>query len=228
LSLQVHPRTSRPTGGEEAKIEAWLFLDADRESRVWLGFAPGVRPEQVEAAAGTSALVPLVRPWPARTGECVLVRGGTVHAIGAGIALLEVQENSDTTHRLYDWDRPGLDGRPRAMHVGPGLRAIDWDRAAEGPHAPVARAVPGGHRAPLVDCSLFSMERLDVEGAQEDDTGGLALLLAVLSGRGRLRTEAGDADLAPGDVWLLPASIGRHRVESSAGKLSAVRIGTKP
>ncbi len=228
LSLQVHPRSTRTEAGEEKKTEAWVFLEARPDSRIWLGLKDGVGREEVAAAAGTREVVPLVRTWPARAGECVLVHGGTVHAIGAGIVLLEVQENSDTAHRLYDWDRPGLDGRPRPVQVDAALRDIAWDQAVEPPRGPQWRAIPGGRRAALVDCEAFSMESVEVETRLPGDTGGLAQVLVVLSGAGRLASGPATVDLRPGDVWLLPASLGPYHLESAGGRLSTVRIGTKP
>jgi len=228
LSVQVHPITSDPITGEEAKTEAWLFLHAEPESRVWLGLAPGTTRAAFAAAAGSSAIVPLVREWPVRAGDVAFVRGGTVHAIGAGVTVLEVQENSDTTHRLYDWDRVGLDGQPRPIHVEPALRATNFAAADRGPEQPAWRDVVGGKRAVLADCPLFTLERAEIEDAQDDDTRDLAVAWAVLRGRGRLVTETGVQELRPGDVWLVPASTGHHRIEASDGTLSVVRIGTQP
>lgn len=228
LSIQVHPRESDPRTGEEAKTEAWFFLHAEPESRVWLGLAPGATREAFTAAAGSRAIVPLVREWPVRAGDVAFVRGGTVHAIGAGVTVLEVQENSNTTHRLYDWDRVGLDGKPRSIHVEPALRATDFEAVHEGPKPPTWRDVDGGRRASLAACPLFTLELAEVANAQDDDTHDLAVAWAVVRGRGRLVTAAGAHELRPGDVWLVPACTGRHRIEAAEGALSAVRIGTQP
>jgi len=228
LSIQVHPITSDPSTGEEAKSEAWYFLHAEPESRVWLGLAPGVTREAFTAAAGSSAIVPLVREWPVHTGEVAFVRGGTVHAIGPGVTVLEVQENSDTTHRLYDWDRPGVDGRPRPIHVESALRATDYAECHDGPRSAAWRDVVGGRRALLTDCKLFEMQRVEVLTAQDDATEDVAVLWAILGGSGRLESAAGSVNLAPGDVWLVPACIGAHRIEATDSPLSAVRIATRP
>ncbi|MBL8860501.1 MAG: class I mannose-6-phosphate isomerase [Planctomycetes bacterium] len=226
LSVQVHPSASDPAGGE-AKTEAWCFLDAAPDAQVWLGLAPGTAPDALRRAAGSAQIVPLLAAWPARPGECALVRGGTVHAIGAGVLLLEVQDNSDTTHRLYDWDRPGLDGRPRPIHVESALR-VAQAAPHEGPRAPQWSVVPGGRRARLADCESFTLDRVEAAGGADDDTRDLAILWVVLAGRGRLSCGAGTVELAPGDVWLVPAATGRHRLEPTGGTLSLLRIGTTP
>ena len=228
LSIQVHPLASNPATGEEAKSEAWYFLHAEPESRIWLGLEAGVTREALAKAAGSRAMVPLVREWPVHAGETVFVRGGTVHAIGPGVTVLEVQENSDTTHRLYDWDRVGLDGHARSIHVEHALRSTDLAAKSEGPRVPEWRAVTGGRRALLTDCALFEMQRVEFATAQDDDTEGVAVMWAILDGTGKLDCANGVAELAPGDVWLVPASVGRHRIEASSSTLTAVRIATRP
>jgi mannose-6-phosphate isomerase len=115
LSVQVHPPSG--TRGElgEGKSEAWYILDADAGSKLWIGLKSGTTHADLERTAAKRDVLQHVLEWPAKRGELAFIPGGTVHAIGGGITLLEVQENADTTHRLYDWDRPGLDGKPRAL-----------------------------------------------------------------------------------------------------------------
>ncbi len=228
LSIQVHPIASDPSSRAEGKSEAWYFLHAEPDSRVWLGLAPGTTHADLARAAGTSAVRSLVREWPVHAGDAAFVPGGTVHAIGGGVTVLEVQENSDTTHRLYDWDRAGLDGKPRTIHVDAALRATDFASRHDGPLRPERRAVDGGSRAMLAECSRFTLEHAEIEGAQDDDTRDLAVAWAVVRGRGRLVCPTSTQDMRPGEVWLVPAAIGRHRLEAAEPGFAAVRIGTRP
>ncbi len=228
LSIQVHPIESDPSAHEESKSEAWYFLHAEPESRVWLGLSPGTTREALSRAAGSDAMRSLVREWPVHAGDAAFVPGGTVHAIGGGVTVLEVQENSDTTHRLYDWDRVGLDGRMRTMHVEPALRATDFTGQHPGPQRPVWRAVAGGRRALLAECPRFTLEHVEIDSAQDDDTHDLAVAWAVVRGHGRLVCPTSTQEMRPGEVWLVPAAIGRHRLESAEPGFSAVRIGTQP
>lgn len=228
LSIQVHPVASDPDARDEAKSEAWYFLHAEPDSRVWLGLAPGTTHADLARAAGTSAVRSLVREWPVHAGDAAFVPSGTVHAIGGGVTVLEVQENSDTTHRLYDWDRAGLDGAPRPIHVDAALRATDIAARHDGPMRPERRAVDGGSRATLAECARFTLELAEIGSSQDDDTRDLAVAWAVVRGSGRLVSPASTQDMRPGEVWLVPAATGRHRLEAAEPGFAAVRIGTRP
>lgn len=228
LSFQVHPVTGDARSGDEAKSEAWYFVHAEPESRVWLGLEPGTTRAELARAVGTSAVRSLVREWPVRAGDAAFVPGGTVHAIGGGVTVLEVQESSDTTHRLYDWDRVGLDGAPRTIHADAALRATDFDARHAGPLCPERRSVEGGSRATLAECARFTLELAEVESTQDDDTRDLAIAWAVVRGSGRIVCPATTRDMRSGEVWLVPAAIGRHRLEALEPGFAAVRIGTRP
>ena len=136
LSVQVHPddRTAPLVGGE-AKSEMWFVLQATPDAHIYSGFRPGVTPETFAAARAKGTIPALLQRFPARPGMVFLTPGGRVHAIGAGCLLLEVQQNANTTYRLYDWDRLDRDGRPRPLHLEKALRVIDWS-LTESPAAP--------------------------------------------------------------------------------------------
>ena len=135
LSVQVHPgeRTIARTGGDP-KTEAWGIVEG---GPLYAGFRPGVTRADVEAAAGTSALVDLLVRHEAKAGEIYFIPAGLVHALGAGISVFEVQQPSDTTFRLYDWDRVGPDGHPREMQIEKALEAIDLSLGVPVPAAAI-------------------------------------------------------------------------------------------
>ena len=169
LSVQVHPdedSAGRLGGGAEAKTEAWYVIDAAEGGALYCGLRPDVRAEDFGRIARSTSISPAspdssggeivgaLARWEVRAGDCMAVPGGTVHAIGAGVTILEVQQNSDTTYRLYDWGRVGLDGRPRETHVE---QALVCARFGEEERAPVqARWSADEHgvrTAPLADTS---------------------------------------------------------------------------
>lgn len=228
LSVQVHPHRATARAGQTSKTEAWYILSAAPGSSIYLGLRPDVGPELLAAKARSPEIVDLLLRFEVQAGQFVFVPGGTVHAIGAGITLVEVQDNSDYTLRFYDWGRAGLDGKPRNVQVEEALRAIRYGQHVTGPVAPRLDRVAGGSRATLVDCDEFALELIELAGgAIECNTDDAALVYISVAGRGRIVGPDGGAwSLAPGDTWLVPASLGAHRIEAT-DTLRLVRAGTK-
>jgi len=236
LSIQVHPddEGARRQGGDsEAKTEAWYFLRDGGE--VWCGFEPGTDRRAFEGTLAAGRATQRLVRHPVRGGTALTVRGGTVHAIGAGVTLLEVQQNSDTTYRLDDWGRLGLDGKPRDLHVARGLEVVHFDmqppRPTGGSGAP---AGPAGARELLSRTEHFEMEALRVaaEGLELTTEGRFQVYVCV-AGSAILfapRT-AGAMRLATGDLVLVPAVLGAHRIAhdpQSPVPARIVRLGAPP
>jgi mannose-6-phosphate isomerase len=218
LSLQVHPHERTRIAHEEKKSECWYVLEAAPGARIWLGLVPGTQRATLAACAASAAITEHVLEWPVHTGDFVHVPAGTVHAIGGGIALVEIQENADVTHRLYDWDRKGSDGRLRPLQVADALRATRYDAPQPDGPRPAAwhELRPGLRHAELCRCEEFTVELVDAADAVELESHGRALVAVVLRGDGRLQTEHQDCALATGHVWLVPAATGRARFEAHA------------
>jgi mannose-6-phosphate isomerase len=218
LSLQVHPHERTRVAHEEKKSECWYVLEAAPDARIWLGLRPGTTREMLAAAAGSSAITRHMLEWPVHTGDFVLVPAGTVHAIGGGITLVEIQENADITHRLYDWERLGADGRARPLQIAEALRAARYDAPPPDGPRPTAwhELRPGLRHAELGRCEEFAVEIVECADECELETQGRALVAVVLAGAGRLHTEQQDCEAWTGQVWLVPAAAGRARFE--AGK----------
>lgn len=223
LSVQVHPHRSTARSGQTSKTEAWYILAAEPGSSIFLGLRPDVGPEKLAAHATSSKIVDLLQRFDVQAGQFVFVPGGTIHAIGAGVTLVEVQDNSDCTLRFYDWGRAGLDGKPRDVQVEDALGAIRYGQKIAGPTAPRLSRGTGT----LVDCDEFALGLIEIRaGAIETGTDDAALVYVALSGRGRITSGDGAWSLAPGDTWLVPASFGAHRIEAT-GTLRLLRAGTK-
>jgi mannose-6-phosphate isomerase len=128
LSLQVHPPAdaAKELGGE-TKVENWYVAHSAPGASLFVGIKPGVTRGMFERAVADGTAEACLNRIPAASGDSILVASGQVHAIDAGNLILEVQQNSDTTYRLYDWGRVGLDGKPRALHLDESLRSILWD-----------------------------------------------------------------------------------------------------
>ncbi len=221
LSVQVHPDdlcAARLGGSAEAKTEAWYVVDAAPGAALYAGLKPGVTRADLARIGSTPEVVEALWRFEVAPGDCMVVPGGTVHAIGRGVTILEVQQNSDTTYRLWDWGRVGLDGRPRETHLEAALEAASYGAPRRPPVQAVWEDKGALARAPLARSRFFGMNALRVREEARLATGGQFQIYAVLEGRGTLRAREGGARmLSPGDVWLVPAACGYHWVAPAAG-----------
>ena len=210
-SVQVHPdaRSAAATKGEP-KTEMWYVLAAEPGARVYAGFRPGVGRADFERAMKARRLPDLLDEIPVSAGDAVLVPGGLVHAIGEGCLMVEVQQNSETTYRLYDWDRVGPDGKSRKLHLAEAETCIGWNLRATIVPPPVPGRSAARAARVLVECEYFRVEEWTVAGSSVcEQDGGLFQAFFVASGSVEFRTERGTARAGPGTSVLLPAAV-RH------------------
>ncbi|HAK95349.1 MAG TPA: hypothetical protein DCM87_10185, partial [Planctomycetes bacterium] len=211
LSVQVHPRDADVAPGSNArgKEEAWYVLGAAPGARLVHGLAPGVgNDEFYRAVAGGAAEAHLA--WHAVSpGEVYYIPAGTIHAIGAGLLLAEIQQSSDTTYRIHDWGRAGLDGAPRPLHIEDAAR-IPAAPSVACPWPAVARGAGPGAPDLLVDCAHFRLLRytLDRGARAEGELSRSFAILFTIDGEAELRNASGAHGLLRGETWLLPAWTG--------------------
>ena len=189
---------------DNGKTEAWVIIDAAPGSRLYVGFRQGVREADVRSALAAGRIRELLHTFEARAGDCIFVPAGTVHAIGAGVLLAEVQQSSDVTFRLYDWDRPGPDGRLRELHTEAALACIDFER---GPVNPVVPArLPARHLLEeLVRDEYFVIHRHRSDQPFAISADETCHVLMVLHGAAELTAGEHRLDLRLGQTVLLPA-----------------------
>lgn len=214
LSVQVHPNDEQAAAkspGAAGKTEAWVVMDADpATSRIYAGFRPGVTAGDFRAALAAGTAPQTLHRFTPSAGDCVFLDAGTVHAIGADVLLFEVQQTSDITYRLYDWDRVDpKTGKGRDLHVDDGLACADF---ARGPCHPVrAEAVDEGQwwREGLVGCRYFTLTRHRATRPFPVGAEGQCRAVVCVGGRGSLAWGGLFWPLTPGEVILLPAAVGR-------------------
>ncbi|HWR50484.1 MAG TPA: type I phosphomannose isomerase catalytic subunit [Bryobacteraceae bacterium] len=211
LSIQVHPEDeyARAHHNSPGKTEMWFVLRAEPGASIAVGFKEQFAPAVVRAAALDGAIEELVRWVPVAAGDTIFCPAGTVHAIGAGLAVCEIQQNSDITYRLYDY------GRPRELHLDESMAVADL-----GPHpgvTPPLSAAPG--RQLLALCDYFATELVEVRAPVEYAPEAARMhILMVIQGTGTLDGK----ELEAGQTWIVPASAPGFRVEP-AGTLSFLR-----
>ena len=200
LSVQVHPPAAvAPKLGGEPKTENWYFGRTDPGAAVYAGLRPGVTRESFEAAIGAGTVDQCLDRLPVRDGDSLLIHSGTMHAIDAGNVILEIQQNSDTTYRVYDWGRVGLDGKPRTLHVRESLESLS---ANVSPAPRLFRSEKP--KDVLVRCREFSIrrERLKAGATVNFPAGEQARILSVVEGG--LEGESSGQSVPLGGNVLLP------------------------
>lgn len=215
LSLQVHPNDemarkilNEPSG----KSEAWIIISVEPTAKVYAGLRPGVTRKDVEAHLKSGTLVDCLHSFTPTPGDCISLPAGTVHAAGGGLIIAEVQQSSDATFRLFDWNRLGLDGKPRPLQVERALEATDWD---QGPITPVRpkklkSASIGTKAEHLIKGPHFQFERYTVQGSFNNPHRGEMTIWMVLDGQGSLQnpTTGYQRQFSKGMTVVVPASAG--------------------
>jgi mannose-6-phosphate isomerase len=213
LSVQVHPSDSDAAflpAGETGKTEAWVVIRAGASSRVYAGLRAGTTPGDLRQALADGDVEGCLSSFIPARGEAVLVPAGTVHSLGGDIVVLEVQQNSDVTFRLYDWDH--LDprtGELRPLQVDQALACIDQRQSARGPVAPGLEATTPGRRERLIACDQFGVWRLHGDSPFSVGATGVPRVLVCLEGAGAIDHGGASSAIGRGDVLLLPAVLGQ-------------------
>jgi len=216
LSVQVHPDDAYAAlhdPGNVGKCEMWYFVAIDAAAAILLGLKPGVTKEKLLPAFQTGTSRDLLKEFRPEAGEAVFVPPGMVHALGPGLVLFEVEENSDLTYRLDDFGRPGLDGKPRPLHLEKGLDVIR-------PELPPRRDLPRvecaekyGARRLVLASRFFALEEMSLRHpATLQSNPDRVEVLSILEGEGRVENEAGWLAYRTGDTWLIPPAAGLYRL----------------
>lgn len=207
LSVQVHPNdaaAAQLTPPDLGKTEAWVILDAAPGSKIYAGLQKGTDLPGFSRAIREGQAADCLHSFEPKSGDCLFIPAGTVHALGAGLLVAEIQQASDTTYRLFDWNRLGPDGRPRALHIEQGLAATDFSAVNVSPRRPVQ--MPGEGLERLVECENFILDRRTLTSPASFGGDQRFHILCVISGEARL-LDSDELSLSTGKTVLLPASL---------------------
>jgi mannose-6-phosphate isomerase len=212
LSVQVHPsdqQTDYIPPGEQGKTEAWVVLEAVAESRIYAGLKPGTKASDLRLALANGSLPDRLACFTPKVGDGVFLPAGTVHALGGNIVVFEVQQNSDVTFRLYDWNHiDAKTGHPRSLQIDQALACIDYGKPAIRPVVPVLEVAKPVLREKIFDCDHFGLWRHQGESPFMVGAVGIPRVLVCIAGDGRLEHEGVSHAIHMGNVMLLPAVVG--------------------
>ena len=222
LSVQVHPNNeyAQRVEGEYGKTEMWYVVDCDEGASLLYGFKHNITKDEFRERIGNNTLLEVTNSVPVKKGDVFFIEAGTLHAIGKGILIAEIQQNSNTTYRIYDYGRVGADGKPRQLHID---KAVDVTNLCPAKPYPQSEPVDmgGWTKKRLAKCEYFTVDviNVDTSAALEADKSSFVNIL-VLDGGCVLSSEGNDAvELKKGDSVFIPAGLGKFEL---TGKCSAV------
>lgn len=226
LSVQVHPDDAYAQMMDPpdlGKTEAWVVIHADPESVLYAGLKPGIQQNDLKNAVDAGTVAHVLNEFKVTVGDCVFIPAGTVHALGDGLVIAEIQQASNTTFRLFDWNRLGADGKPRDLHVKQSLDVTDFKKG------PVRLQEPeriDDVRELLVECDQFQLQRWTVTAGSEFDFQGDGEFQIVSVLRGEVGL-IGDhcAALQTGETCLYPAACTTRRATAVSDSVLLVIEG---
>ena len=230
LSVQVHPDASgaRDTGGDP-KTEMWYVLAAEPQAKVYTGLKPGVTATSFKDALIKGKAGEFLQDIPVTKGDVVVIPGGRIHAIGPGCMILEVMQNSNTTYRLFDWDRLGKDGQPRALQINKALKVVRWDDTdslkIDLAKHPLQFDREGNAIAELLRTPFFRFEKMVVPKSLQCVTDGKTFhILFMDEGSVELTADSEKIQLESGMTVLIPAALSKYSLTSNRGQATILRI----
>lgn len=224
LSIQVHPddEYARKVEGESGKNEFWYVLEAQPDAFLYYGVKKSMTKDEFRSHIEDDTVCDYLKKVPVKKGDCFFIEAGTIHAIGAGIVICEIQQSSNSTYRVYDFGRKGVDGKPRELHID---KAVD-----------VANLVPNAKKGEaeghlkvhatydsqvLTQNNFFTCTRIDVQSAYEDAVNLESFqALTILEGRGLLTADGKNITIRKGDSIFIPAQNGQYHI---SGDLSFIK-----
>src|SRR6266480_5578008 len=213
LSLQVHPteKVAAKLGGEP-KTESWYVAAADPDAGLFVGLKEAMTREQFEGALRSGTISEHVHTIRVKAGDAMFLPAGRLHAVGAGNLLVEIQQNSDTTYRVFDWNRVGKNGNARSLHIEQALQCIDFNDVVPG--------LVGLRGEVLVNHKLFEVQKWILNRPRQTAAHGHFAIVCCLTGS----LQCADVDLAAGEFFLVPAELRDRQLKPLRSETSLLRV----
>lgn len=215
LSVQVHPNDDYASRieNEPGKTEMWYILDAKPGAKLIYGLKPGTNKKIFSEAIKKGCLEKYLNKVEVEKGDIFYIPSGTIHALEEGILLAEIQQNSDTTYRVYDWNRVEIDGKPRELHIKKALDVIDFKKNIEKKNTPLTRKYKTYKRSFLAACPYFITEKIEVNKDYALNPEGKRFYVIInIQGKGNIHSNGRYYQLNPGDTYFLPAELRNIRI----------------
>lgn len=213
LSVQVHPNDdyALKAEGEYGKTEMWYVLEADKDASLYYGVSRKLSKDEFRERINNNTLLEVLNKVPVKKGDVFFIPSGTIHAIGKGIVICEIQQNSNTTYRVYDYGRLDKNGNPRELHIE---KAIDVSNLSP---SPVQKSPESGNNVVLASCNYFTVRKLTPEsGMKITITDKCFHSLIITDGSCKLILNGKTLDLIKGDSIFIPAQNGEYELIGNA------------
>ena len=209
LSVQVHPNDAQGSllsPPDLGKTEAWYVMASDPGAKIFAGLKEGVSKSDFEDAIKSGRVEETLNAFEPKVGDCIFIPAGTVHALGEGIVIAEIQQSSDTTFRVFDWNRVGADGKSRPLHIEQSLDVINFEK---GPVSPINQADNARNieSLELVSCDKFTIELHQLNRPKDYTSNGCFRILAMIDGEATISADPSQKPLSKGETILIPASL---------------------
>lgn len=217
LSVQVHPGDLYAQQKENVpygKTEMWYVLDADDDAYLIIGLKEGVTKESFAEAIKNNTVEQCLNKLSVKNGDVILIRSGLVHAITAGVMVAEIQQNSDITYRIYDYNRPGIDGKPRQLHIEQSLDVIDFDAKADEAVAKGVCVMDGDNKIThYISTPYFEIDEYDIPHKKTDKTDGQRFVIfTCVKGKAVFKTAGSAVTVSEGQSVFIPAAMGEFDI----------------
>ena len=225
LSVQVHPNDdiAHEMGLKNGKTEMWHVLHAQPEAKIALGFNKEISKDEIKARLEDDTIEAVLNYVNVKQGDTIFIPAGTVHSLGPGIMVAEIQQSSDTTFRMYDWNRKDANGKTRRLDIDKALQAIDVKAK------PIVKHVTPtefNNRYELVDCEKFTTNLIKIKDAVEFtfDTEGTFIVVISIEGKGTVVANNVTTTIDVGECVLIPAVIDKYEIVADEGSMSVLEV----
>lgn len=217
LSVQVHPNNEYAKNNENdtGKTEMWYIIDCAKDARIICGMKENVKQEDIEGIIRNNKIKENLNYVEIQKGDSIYIPSGTIHAILGDTLICEIQQNSNLTYRVYDWDRVGKDGKPRELHIEKAIKVIDVETKPSIIHT------KNDESKIIVDSEYFKVEKIAVTGEYKDKSNKETFyIMNIIEGEGKIENKDKKYELKKGDTILIPAELGEYKIK---GKLEILK-----